>query len=59
MRWCLDCHRHPEEHLRPRDEVFDMSYQKPDDQLALGRKLAAAHQLRSEAGMTDCYTCHR
>ncbi len=59
MRWCLDCHRHPEEHLRPPDEVFNMGYRKPDDQLALGRKLAAQARLRSEAGRTDCYTCHR
>jgi hypothetical protein len=59
MRWCLDCHRHPEEHLRPRSEVFDMAYQNPRDQSALGRELAAQYHLRSEAGMTDCYTCHR
>ena len=24
MEWCLSCHREPEQHLRPRDEVFDM-----------------------------------
>jgi hypothetical protein len=24
MEWCLDCHRHPEEHVRPRDLVFDL-----------------------------------
>ena len=22
MKWCLDCHRHPTDHLRPRDLVF-------------------------------------
>ena len=27
MEWCLDCHRHPERHLRPRDEVFNMKWQ--------------------------------
>jgi NAD-dependent SIR2 family protein deacetylase len=58
MRWCLDCHRHPEEHLRPRDEVFNMSYQARA-QAALGRELAAQSHLRSKAGRTDCYTCHR
>ena len=58
MRWCLDCHRHPEEHLRPPDEVFNMSYQA-HDQAALGHELAAQAHLRSEAGRTDCYTCHR
>jgi hypothetical protein len=24
MEWCLDCHRHPEEHVRPRELVFDL-----------------------------------
>src|SRR5579884_3425507 len=23
MEWCLDCHRHPAEHVRPRELVFD------------------------------------
>jgi hypothetical protein len=31
MAWCLDCHRKPEEHLRPRSEVTNMDYH-----LALG-----------------------
>ena len=25
MEWCLKCHRNPEEHLRPRDEVTSMT----------------------------------
>src|SRR5262249_42777472 len=36
MEWCLDCHRHPEKELRPRDEVFNMGYEKPADQIELG-----------------------
>src|SRR4029077_6972482 len=36
MEWCLDCHRAPEQYLRPRAEVFNMAYQPPADQLALG-----------------------
>lgn len=26
MGWCLDCHRNPEPHLRPRDEVTNMAF---------------------------------
>ena len=26
MGWCLECHRAPEEHLRPVDEVTTMGY---------------------------------
>ena len=56
MEWCLQCHREPERYLRPRDKVFQMDYQPPPDQLALGRKLAAEYKVQK---LTDCYTCHR
>ena len=36
MEWCLDCHRHPERYVRPREEVFNMSYVAPANQLELG-----------------------
>ena len=29
MEWCLECHREPEKHLRPRDQVFNMRYEQP------------------------------
>lgn len=32
MEWCLDCHRAPEKYLRPRDQVFNMRYQQPNDE---------------------------
>src|SRR3982751_5715666 len=25
MEWCLDCHRAPEKHIRPRDQVFNIA----------------------------------
>ena len=59
MAWCLDCHRHPEKNLRPRDQVFNMDYRPPDNQLALGRELAQQYQVRSPQALTDCSTCHR
>lgn len=58
MRWCLDCHRHPEQHLRSPNEVFDMQYKTPEKQLALGRQLVKQNNVHKE-GLTDCYTCHR
>ena len=27
MGWCLDCHRAPEKHLRPLEEVYNLSYE--------------------------------
>ena len=33
MEWCINCHRDPEESLRPRDQVFNMRYQQPSEDL--------------------------
>ncbi len=32
MGWCLECHRNPEEHLRPADKIYDMEWSAADDQ---------------------------
>src|SRR5262245_15082706 len=56
MHWCLDCHRHPERHVRPREKVFEMAYEPPPDQLALGTRLVQAYGIQSK---TSCSTCHR
>jgi len=56
MSWCLDCHRHPERFVRPRAEVFSVTYRPPTDQLALGRKLVNEYHIQS---LTSCSTCHR
>jgi hypothetical protein len=58
MQWCLDCHRHPELHLRPVEHVFDMGWQPPGDRRALGRQLVAAYHIHTST-LTDCSTCHR
>jgi hypothetical protein len=61
MEWCLDCHRHPEGYVRPRDRVFDMEWLPPEDQLEQGRKLLEAYKIdrKTLARLTDCSTCHR
>ncbi len=56
MEWCLNCHRHPARYVRPRDQVFNMAYTPPPDQIALGNKLVAQYHLQS---LTSCSTCHR
>jgi len=56
MDWCLDCHRAPERYVRPRDQVFNMAYQPPQDQIALGATLVQEYQIRK---LTSCSTCHR
>ena len=59
MSWCLHCHRAPENYLRPRDQVFNMKYTMPADQLSLGRQLLNEYQVRSKQALMDCSTCHR
>jgi len=56
MSWCLDCHRQPEKYVRPRDQVFNVNYAPPANQLALGRKLVREYKIQS---LTSCDTCHR
>jgi hypothetical protein len=59
MEWCIECHRQPEQFLRPREDVFRMDWQPPSDQLALGRQLIKEYRIRSPAVLTSCDTCHR
>ena len=56
MEWCLECHREPERFVRPRGEVFNMNYEPPEDQLALGKKLVEEYGISKK---TDCSVCHR
>jgi hypothetical protein len=59
MEWCLDCHRAPEKYLRPRDQVFNMAYEAPADQLALGMRLKREYNVASVRHLTSCSVCHR
>ncbi|HXU68580.1 MAG TPA: cytochrome c3 family protein [Polyangia bacterium] len=57
MGWCLDCHRAPEQHLRPLAQETSMDWRPPaGQQKALGKKLAALYRVRH---LTNCTTCHR
>lgn len=60
MSWCLDCHRNPEKHLRPKDQITNMNYSlSPAEQLKVGMELKQQYGIRDAAYMTSCSTCHR
>lgn len=59
MGWCLDCHRDPGPHLRPKDQVTNMSWTPTGDPEELGAELKKAYKVHDTAYMTSCYTCHR
>jgi hypothetical protein len=61
MEWCLDCHRQPEQHLRPPDQIFNMAWEPPDNQTEQGNQLVAHYEIdrHTLARLTSCSTCHR
>lgn len=74
MGWCLDCHRDPQPHLRPREAVFAMGWTgqhtqaPPDQRFAAGRTPEDEWPREWPSGLiavhgsrqlTDCSTCHR
>lgn len=55
MSWCLECHRAPEQHLRPLDQITSMTWEpsaNPDE----GKVLARTYGVHTR---TSCTTCHR
>jgi hypothetical protein len=58
MRWCLECHRNPEKFIRPKEEIYNMTW-KAKDQETLGRELVEKYEVRPPAEITSCGTCHR
>jgi Cytochrome c7 and related cytochrome c/Class III cytochrome C family len=56
MRWCIDCHKHPEQYVRPKKDVFLAVYHPPSDQAELGARLVKEYKIRK---LTTCDTCHR
>ncbi len=59
MSWCMDCHWHPEQNLRPRSEITNMAWTPPadpDEAQALAQQLAEEYNVQSKV---DCSVCHR
>ena len=72
MGFCLDCHREPEKHLRPLEEVYNMNYNAEEylaqnliegadgeritTQIDFGRHLKAHWNINRKE---SCSTCHR
>jgi len=72
MEWCLRCHRAPEGHLRPKEEVFSMTWTPdkhtidpetkepyPTDKKELGALLKDKYGVRDARTLTSCSMCHR
>jgi len=55
MEWCLDCHRSPQDFVRPRSEIYNMEWEA-EDQAAVGARLVEEYNIQS---LTSCSVCHR
>ena len=56
MAWCLDCHRNPDPHLRPVEDVTVMGWVAPEDQAG---RAAAIIEARDINPPETCSGCHR
>ncbi len=55
MSWCLDCHRNPDKHLRPKEFLTTLDWSSPNPE-AVGRDIRQKNHIRPRE---DCSTCHR
>jgi hypothetical protein len=73
MEWCLSCHRDPGKHVRPREEVFNLDWQWPENvnREEEVKKLIRAYNIKTEPvpakddhhefkpnQITNCSVCH-
>jgi hypothetical protein len=58
MSFCLDCHREPERYLRPDDQVWNMAWEPPPDQMQRGAELGRRHGIEAKH-LDNCSLCHR
>ena len=59
MKWCLDCHRQPQNYVRPRDKLYDSAWRSPPTQSAEGARLVGQYHINTTGRLTNCSVCHR
>ena len=69
MEWCLECHRNPENFIRPKDKITEMEWppkgtdskEFPNgwNQAVEGPRLVKEYKIQPKDVMTSCSTCHR
>jgi hypothetical protein len=59
MNWCIDCHRNPAKYVRPRDQVYNMAWERPSNDPGLGERLVQEYKIAGPQQLTNCSTCHR
>jgi hypothetical protein len=57
MGFCLDCHRNPGPHLRPKGALFDTGWHRTQDTPPPATLMAQYHV--TARNLMDCSICHR
>jgi hypothetical protein len=56
MEWCVNCHKNPQDYVRPRSEITTMGYRPAVAQSVLGPQLVKEYGINPSL---NCSTCHR
>jgi hypothetical protein len=56
MEWCINCHKNPQDYVRPRSEITTMGYRPAVAQSVLGPQLVKEYEINPSL---NCSTCHR
>lgn len=58
MAFCLECHRNPEQYIRPPEEVYNLNWERPTDPESLAELHSFVHDW-SVNPPQSCSGCHR
>ena len=58
MGFCLDCHRNPEEYIRPPEEVYNLAWERPDTEEFKEMAVGFVHDWKVNPPQS-CSGCHR
>ncbi len=58
MAWCIECHKAPEQHLRPVEEVTNLAWDAGslEERIRRGKEIKAENNINPQ---TNCAVCHR
>lgn len=58
MNWCLECHEHPQRHVREKGDIYKFGDAVETVSAAESRSLIDEYHI-VPAPLLDCWTCHR
>jgi len=58
MGFCLECHRNPEEYIRPPEEVYNLDWERPDTEEFKKEAVDFVHDWKVNPPQS-CSGCHR